>query len=302
MKDIDTLVQDMYGVVESIRDGKTINIAPQAITNYRDRVTADILSHVTPRTRKRKEKTLYFSEIGKPCLRQVYYGFHEYPKEPLRANTLIKFGYGDYLETYLMFLAEVAGHEVTDYQKRCTIELKDGWKVSGRLDFKVDGVLVDAKSASTYAFKKFSEGTLITDDAFGYMGQLAGYSVSEGVGQAEDHTGNRAGFLAIEKQNGDICFYEPELDEVMHSLPDLDGIVDAMESDEIPDRGFEPEPYQQGGNMVLGVNCSYCAFKDTCWADACGGKGIRTFIYGGRPKFHVHIEKEPRVFEVKNEL
>lgn len=298
MKTIDTLVKDMYGVVESIRDGNTIHIAPQALTNYRDRNTENILSHVTPRTRKRKEKTLYFSEIGKPCRRQVYYGFNEYPKEPLRANTLIKFGYGDYLESYLMFLAEAAGHEVTDYQKRCKIHLKNDWVVSGRLDFKVDGVLVDAKSASTYAFKKFSEGTLMNDDAFGYMAQLSGYAVSEGVGQAHLDEENRAGFLAIEKQNGDICFYEPALDDVMHSLPDLDAVVDAMESDEVPERGFESVPYQKGGNMILGVNCSYCPFKDECWKDANGGKGIRTFLYGNYPKFHVHVEKEPKVFEV----
>lgn len=147
MKSIDTLVQDMYGVLEHIRDGNTVAIAPQAIINYRERVTDNILNHVTPRTRKRKEKTLYFSEIGKPCHRQIYYNFHEYDKEPLRANTLIKFGYGDYLEVYLAFLAEASGHEVTDFQKRCRIDLKDGWKVSGRLDFKIDGVLVDAKSA-----------------------------------------------------------------------------------------------------------------------------------------------------------
>lgn len=300
MKIIDTLVEDMYGVLEDIRDGKTVPLSPSAITNYRDRVTDNILSHVTPRTKPRKDKTLYFSEIGKPCTRQIWYNHHDAPKEPLRGNTLVKFGYGDYLETYLMFLAEAAGHEVTDFQKKCTIELKDGWKVSGRLDFKVDGVLVDAKSASTYAFKKFSQGLLPTDDAFGYMGQLAGYAVAEGVGLQENPEGNRAGFLAIEKQNGDICFYEPEFEDVMHSLPDLDHLVDTIQNDEEPERGFDPVPYGKGGNLCLQVNCSYCAYKDHCWRNSNNGRGLRTFIYShGRPTFFTDIQKEPNVPEIK---
>ena len=74
------------------------------------------------------------------------------------------------------------------------------------MDCKIDGEVIDIKSASGYAFQKFKNGTLADDDAFGYMAQLAGYEKAEGT------TGG--GFLAINKENGELALFKPqELDK-----------------------------------------------------------------------------------------
>ena len=94
-------------------------------------------------------------------------------------------------------MTELAGHKVTDEQK----EVKVGG-ILGHMDCKIDGEVVDIKSASGYAFQKFKNGTLAEDDVFGYMAQLAGYE------QAEKSTGG--GFLAINKENGELALFKPE--------------------------------------------------------------------------------------------
>ena len=109
------------------------------------------------------------SNIGKPE-RQLWYEMKSNPREvAISAPTMIKFLYGHILERVVLFLTELSGHEVTDEQKEVKVE-----GVVGHMDCKIDGEVVDIKSASNFAFKKFSEGTLPENDVFGYLSQLAG--------------------------------------------------------------------------------------------------------------------------------
>jgi hypothetical protein len=64
-----------------------------------------------------------------------------------------------------------------------------------------------------------------------------------------------------------------------------------------PTRCFEGIPDGKSGNMKLGVNCSYCAFKAPCWADANDGEGLRLFIYSTGPRWLTEVEREPDVPE-----
>ena len=64
-----------------------------------------------------------------------------------------------------------------------------------------------------------------------------------------------------------------------------------------PERCYPDEPEGKSGNRKLGISCSYCPFKHTCWADSNGGRGLRTFAYSTGVKFMTHINKEPRVEE-----
>ena len=48
------------------------------------------------------------------------------------------------------------------------------------MDCKIDGVVTDVKSVSTFGFKKFKDGSLAYDDPFGYVAQIKGYAHSEG--------------------------------------------------------------------------------------------------------------------------
>lgn len=292
---IDTLVEDIYGKLQEVIDGNAIEVKDEDLAAFGAAVANSVKRQLTPRTEPRKEKVVYFSEAGKPCRRAVWYAIHGYPQEPLEPYTLIKFMYGDILEEYLALLCKIAGHEVTDEQKSTVIDLPNGWQLRGRMDYKIDGVIVDAKSASTYAFKKFKNGDLVHDDPFGYMTQLAAYGEAEGEF-------NNLGFLAIDKSNGHITLYQPDLLNLVEAIPDWDEFIHTIEDVHRPDRQYEDIPHQGSGNRKLCMSCSYCGYKEECWNDANGGKGLRTFLYkdhnGAKPISLTHIVKVPKVREV----
>ncbi len=231
--------------------------------------------------------TLRMSNLGKPD-RQLWYTVHRADMgEELTPSTKIKFLFGDILELMCLFLAEEAGHEVTHKQEKVTV---DG--INGSCDAVIDGVLVDVKSASKYAFEKFRKGTLQDDDPFGYMEQLSGYSAGLG--------GLAGAFLAIGKELGHLTLLQipkENLDaiNIRARIGHLKGVVD---SKEMPERCYDPVPMGESGNLKLGTNCSYCAFKKDCWKDANGGVGLRTFSYSGGPVHLVEVAKEPNVLEI----
>ena len=46
------------------------------------------------------------------------------------------------------------------------------------MDCKIDGIVTDVKSASSFGFKKFKDGQLAIDDPFGYIDQIKAYAHS----------------------------------------------------------------------------------------------------------------------------
>ena len=59
-----------------------------------------------------------------------------------------------------------------------------------------------------------------------------------------------------------------------------------------PPRAFADVPHQKSGNRKLGVVCSYCPFKRSCWP------GLRTFLYSDGPTYLTHVDRVPEVREV----
>jgi hypothetical protein len=206
--------------------------------------------------------------------------------EPLPAEAYLKFLYGDIAELLLLYLVEVSGHDVQGTQDTQEIE-----GVQGHRDAVIDGTIVDVKSASSYSFKKFSEGRLAEDDAFGYVDQLQSYLYS---GQTDDKVKdkNRAAFLVLDKVLGHICLDIHEKKDIPY-----DAIYrhkkEMVSSESPPERGFDPIPEGQSGNRKLGVNCSYCDFKHKCYPN------LRTFLYSTGPVFLTEVQREPKVPEVK---
>ena len=68
---------------------------------------------------------------------------------------MIKFLYGHIPERVVLFLTELAGHKVTDEQK----EVKVGG-ILGHMDCKIDGEVIDIKSASGYVFQSLRTALL----------------------------------------------------------------------------------------------------------------------------------------------
>lgn len=239
--------------------------------------------------RDENREALRFSSMGKPD-RQLWY-MHNKPElgEKMSAKTLFKFLYGDMIEQVLLFLTVEAGHEVTHEQE----EIEFGG-VKGHIDAIIDGVVVDVKSASPYSFKKFQQRALFEDDPFGYIGQLSGYAEALTPGKG-------AAFLVADKVHGDVALMTVDGDTTSQYEPEkrIEHLKEVLKAEEVPPRCYAPVPEGKSGNMKLGVNCSYCPFKEHCWSDANNGKGLRKFMYYNGPVFLTHVAREPNVEEIR---
>ena len=277
MANITTLVDDIENL---FREPHVVS--EENVTKFASSLSQLVASRLAAREHGH---TLRMSNLGRPD-RQLWYD-KRHEKEQLDPHTLFKFMYGDIVEQVVLFLAKEAGHEVTHEQETVVV---DG--VVGHCDAVIDGVVVDVKSASTYAYKKFKYGELREDDQFGYYDQLAGYATGLGL--------STGAFLAFDKQNGHICLLEVPEEEIkaIDTRARIEHIKGVLEAEAPPKRCYEPVPEGTKGNQVLAVGCSYCSHKQRCWSDANGGIGLRTFLYSTGPKHFTHVESEPRVPEL----
>ena len=287
MKDIGTLVKD----IENLLDQGELDGEYEVFGRG---MGAVLQRGMQPRDHTQPSR-VWFSNVGGPCTRKLWYKIHTPADgEPLRAPTKFKFLYGDIIEELVLDLARRAGHLVEHEQRHVT------WNgVSGRIDATIDGMLVDVKSASSFSFKKFQGGLQREDDAFGYLGQLAGYLlVAREDGFVTGVNRNRAGFLVANKETGKLHLDVHEFTDgdLLDIGRHINNNKSAAEGDESPERSFEPVPEGKSGNLKLGTNCSYCDFKVSCWP------GVRTFLYSNKPVFLTHVEREPNVPELKGKI
>lgn len=280
---INTLVEDIQGLFGAAPH----EVAPDRVEALGHTIAQVVQSRLAEDDNSRKG-TLRMSNLGKGD-RQIWYEVKgNLQTEPLPPDTKIKFLFGDIWEAIMLFLAKEAGHEVTHEQSEVVV---DG--IVGHMDAVIDGVVVDVKTASKYAFKKFKDGTLQENDAFGYYEQLAGYAHALG-----DIDG---AWLAVEKEQGHMALlHAPKEDLAALDIPGrIKHVKEVVESDSPPERCYSDEEMGKSGNRVLGVNCSYCPFKFHCWSDANDGVGLRTFLYSKGPVHFTHVEKEPKdIYEV----
>lgn len=282
MKTIDTLVSDILDILENGLD----EIQEDKLVEFEKQFSGSLNRQLV---QKYQGGTLRMSNIGSPCQRKLWYQVNDYDnplKEKLTGDTKIKFLYGDLTEEMVLFLADLAGHTVEARQSE--VELNG---VKGHIDAIIDGWLVDVKSASSYSFKKFKEGRLLDDDPFGYYTQIMSYlyCLQEDERLVEK---DKAAFLVFDKQLGHLCLDKHEKPVWFDTFPlSYDRRKETVNSKEVPERSFDPEPEGKSGNMKLGTFCSYCDFKRVCYPE------LRTFIYSRGPVFLTEVVKEPDVFE-----
>ena len=281
-KNLSTLVEDIYEKIECLSQGENMDIPQDLIDDFGERMKQALVHWTEP---KKQTKGLRMSNIGRPARQLWYESKKDSEPTPLKAPTHIKFLYGHLLEELLILFVKIAGHSVSDEQKEVTV---DG--IKGHIDCKIDGQVVDIKTASNFGFKKFKEGTLYQDDPFGYMYQLSGYETSEGT--------TEGGFLAINKETGELALYCPgDL-----TKPNVNGRIDSLKnklkSDTPPEKCYQPIPEGKKGNMRLPTGCAYCGFKNECWSDANNGRGLRVFKYANGLKYFTRVTSTPNVQEL----
>src|SRR5258708_28810661 len=279
MKSIYTLIPDIQKLVER-KDG------------WLDSVHAELLGKDIARrlrtqfSEPEKAPTLRLSQMGPKCPCALWHSIHS----PGEAETLppwaeIKFAFGHIHEALFIALAKAAGHEVTGEQDEISV---DG--VKGHRDCVIDGCVVDIKSTSSLAFKKFKERTIKSSDSFGYLEQLDAYL----VGSLDDplvRVKDRAYDIAIDKTLGHMVLYEHTLrDDIKEKVARAKTIVarataPACECGTVSDG--------KSGNIKLDVKASYSPQKYLCKPN------LRTFIYSDGPRFLTHVERLPDVPEIR---
>jgi len=284
MKKLDTLVEDIYDKLSVLSDGESLNIDDKTIDAFGESMKEVLSQWANPRPRD--SGTLRMSNIGKP-MRQLWYDMRSESKttERIKPSVFIKFLYGHLLEEVLLMLIKIAGHEVTDEQKEVSVS-----GIKGHMDCVIDGEVVDIKTASGFAFKKFYNKTLAEDDMFGYLPQLAGYEAAMGT--------NKGGFLAMNKESGELALYRPNSFDKPDIKKKIKTVKKLIKIDTPPELCYNPIPDGAAGNMQIARGCTWCRHKFECHSDANEGKGLRVFKYSNKYSYLTRVVKEPRVLEV----
>lgn len=283
-KPLNTIVPDIYGLLENLSNGEPLPITDEALDETMASMKEAILHWATPRPRD-TDFTVRMSNVGKPSRQMWFEKRDPNGRGSVDGATQIKFLYGHVLEEIVLMLVRMAGHSVTDEQKEVTVN-----GIVGHMDCKINGQVVDVKSASKFAFNKFMKGTLADDDPFGYLGQLAGYEKAEGT--------DEGGFLVINKESGELCMYVPDDLDKPNIDTKINTLLDELKLDTPPELCYTPTPDGKKGNMQLPKGCTWCKYKHECHKDANNGEGLRTFKYSTGYKYLTHVEVEPKVDEI----
>ena len=285
-KTTDSVVQDIYALMESKDADPSVDVEAE-IEKFGEGVKA-LMRTEFGRKKREDNRKLRLSNIGRTD-KYLWNHVNGTEGEKIQPHTYVKFMYGHLIEEMLLFLTRMAGHSVTDEQKVCKVE-----GIVGHMDCKIDGVVTDVKSASSFGFKKFKDGSLAFDDPFGYIDQIKAYAHSEGETQF--------GWLAMDKANGHLTYLKYDLEDTQAPVYEvLKGditdrvkhIKKLVEQPEPKEWCYQPVPDGKSGNSKLSIGCSYCQFKDHCYPE------LRVFNYSYGPKFLVEVVNEPRVQEFK---
>jgi len=274
-KTIDTLVEDIYNLFSS-----DFSVTHEEVEEFGKNLASIVVRRINE---ERGKSTLRMSNLGKPCDRQLWYDINAHELgEKLDPSTRMKFLFGDILEELMLFLAHKAGHRVEGVQD--TLEFEG---IKGHRDAIIDGVQVDCKSASSYAYKKFKNHELEGDDPFGYIDQQNLYLEAS---KDDPRITNKKefAFFVIDKAQGHLCIdkYPAASVNYKERVAQKKAMVNNSER---PGRGFVDELDGKSGNKKLGTNCSYCAYKGVCWPN------LQTFLYSSGPRFLTEVRREPKV-------
>lgn len=286
MKTTDTLVKDIYKLMQNKLTDSEVD-AEAEIDKFGE-ACKDLMRKEFLNGKRSDSRKLRMSNIGKTD-RYLWNHYNNVgPTEKMQSHTLVKFMYGHLIEEMLLLFVRLAGHTVTHEQAYAEVQ-----GIKGSMDCKIDGVVTDVKSASTYGFKKFKDGSLAFDDPFGYIDQIKGYARSEGE--------TKVGWLAMDKANGHLTFLKYDLeDEEAPVYPVLKKdieeriihIKEMVNQEEPPELCYETVPDGKSGNMKLAMGCSYCHFKHACYPN------LRAFAYSYGPRYLTEVVNEPKVQEI----
>ena len=233
----------------------------KAVSDFRDALKKQLQP-----TEKRSFR-LRMSNVGRPTC-QLQMEASGVQGKDKQYNHILRMMLGDFSEIILMLLMKATDIPVTG--EKSQVELKVGkTPISGEDDVEIADKVYDIKSASDWAYRnKWRKGfdALLEDDPFGYLGQMAGYS----IGQSK----KMGGWIVMNKSSGEIIVIDaPEEKEIYSDTIKLMRKNVRTITNKIPDIvKFEPieEVFNRKvtGRKILAKQCSMCDYRAHCWPSA----------------------------------
>lgn len=292
-KQIYTIVEDIYDL---FRAGNEVEPTDEQLHQLVNNIANTVKERFRQKNNPQKNNVFRPSNMGKGD-RYLWYLQRDEEAHSLdfKPHDKIKFLYGDIIEELVLFLADLAGHEVTGQQDELEIN-----GVKGSRDALIDGVTVDVKSVSSSSFSKFQNKNLLQkgNDPFGYVTQVSAYSQANQTLPYEE-CDEPAAILALDKSRGMLNLTVIDSIEQPNIVERINYLREIIPKDQKPEKCYEDEEDGKSGNRKLSRNCVFCKYKEDCWSDSNDGNGLRVFDYSYGKKYLTHVEKEPRVPEIK---
>ena len=248
----------LHQYLDDATNGKS-SMSAKTIAGIKKDIGEALKRQFGSRTKRRKFQ-LRMSNVGRPSCQLWFEKNMPEKSDPLPTTFVMNMMLGDIVEAVFKGLMKEAKIKFEDSDK-VYLNLADE-KVSGTYDLVLDDAVDDIKSASDWSYRNKFESfdTLSADDAFGYVGQLAGYAKALGK--------KAGGWWVVNKANGSFKYVPAENIDVDNEVKKLEENVKVVKSNvfkrcyESEEETFRGKPT---GNRVLGKTCSFCRYKHSCW-------------------------------------
>ena len=248
----------LHQYLDDATNGKS-SMSAKTIAGIKKDIGEALKRQFGSRTKRRKFQ-LRMSNVGRPPCQLWFEKNQPEKSHPLPTTFVMNMMLGDIVEAVFKGLMREAKVKFDDSDK---VFLNIGnQKVSGTYDLVLNDAVDDIKSASDWSYRnKFdSFDTVSADDAFGYVGQLAGYAKAVGK--------KAGGWWVVNKANGSFKYVPADNIDVDKEVAKLEENVKKVESNKF-ERCYESEEEtfrgKPTGNRVLSKTCSFCRYKHACW-------------------------------------
>ena len=248
----------LHQYLDDATNGKS-SMSAKTIAGIKKDIGEALKRQFGSRTKRRKFQ-LRMSNVGRPSCQLWFEKNQPEKSDPLPTTFVMNMMLGDIVEAVFKGLMKEAKIKFEDSDK-VHLDVADE-KVSGTYDLVLNDAVDDIKSASDWSYRNKFESfdTLSSDDAFGYVGQLAGYAKALGK--------KAGGWWVVNKANGSFKYVPAENIDVDNEVKKLEENVKVVKSNvfkrcyESEEETFRGKPT---GNRVLSKTCSFCRYKHSCW-------------------------------------
>ena len=248
----------LHQYLDDATNGKS-SMSAKTIAGIKKDIGEALKRQFGSRTKRRKFQ-LRMSNVGRPTCQLWFEKNQPEKSHPLPTTFVMNMMLGDIVEAVFKGLMREAKVKFDDSDK---VFLNIGnQKVSGTHDLVLNDAVDDIKSASDWSYRNKFESfdTVSADDAFGYVGQLAGYAKAVGK--------KAGGWWVVNKANGSFKYVPADNIDVDKEVAKLEENVKKVESNKF-ERCYDSEEEtfrgKPTGNRVLSKTCSFCRYKHACW-------------------------------------